>query len=406
VNLNLLFFALMIACISILSGCKNRFAEEKQLFKQFIVERQQWNELSDRQGEFDPVPGSQKKLQIGIIESGVWTGFVYYFEAVIHGLSNHGWGKADVLDSLTSAEKRTILSMINALEKKGWSQNISFSPESYQLMSIKNRDETVRRVVSRNELDMIWGFGTWAGKGLRDLPDDFTTPCVIMAVSSPIKSGILDNTLDSGRNNITGRVDLNRFKRQIRFFHDMTGFLSLGVVYAGEDPTAALYSAIPDIHDVRKTGGKNSFNLILSTDVPASGDMKIINQKFIENVSLIIDDIDSFYLTLQNGINKETLPKLVKIFNDHKIPTFYMGGSDFVRKGVLLSFTNDYLSIGDFNSKKIIKIFKGAKPRDLELVFESSPRIAINLETAEIVGYEPPVDVLKIADEIFAKIEN
>ncbi len=34
------------------------------------------------------------------------------------------------------------------------------------------------------------------------------------------------------------------------------------------------------------------------------------------------------------------------------------------------------------------------------------PKIAINLKTAEIIGYDPPVDVLGAADEIYQEIEK
>jgi hypothetical protein len=51
------------------------------------------------------------------------------------------------------------------------------------------------------------------------------------------------------------------------------------------------------------------------------------------------------------------------------------------------------------------KIFNGAKPRDIGQLFEDPPKIAINLKTAELIGYDPPVDVLSAADEIFEDIE-
>jgi len=39
-------------------------------------------------------------------------------------------------------------------------------------------------------------------------------------------------------------------------------------------------------------------------------------------------------------------------------------------------------------------------------VFEAPPKIAINLRTAEIIGYNAPVDVMLAADEIFHDIET
>ena len=42
----------------------------------------------------------------------------------------------------------------------------------------------------------------------------------------------------------------------------------------------------------------------------------------------------------------------------------------------------------------------------LEQLFEEPPKIAINLKTAELIGFDPPVDILLAADEIFQDIET
>ena len=64
----------------------------------------------------------------------------------------------------------------------------------------------------------------------------------------------------------------------------------------------------------------------------------------------------------------------------------------------------DFKYVGHFYAEIIAKIFNGAQPRQLDLIFEDPPKIAINLKTAEIIGYDPPVDVLGAADEIYQEI--
>jgi ABC-type uncharacterized transport system substrate-binding protein len=356
---------------------------------------------------FTPILNNNKKFRIGIIESGVWTGFIHYFEAMIEALTNYGWGKSQVIKSLSNAEKASIPAMIKALSDKNWSDYIEFPKTAYQTISLETRKTAVSNFVDQNQFDMIFGLGTWAGQDLKALPLDFITPCIIMAVSNPIRSEILKSPKDSGKANFTGRIDTGRFQNQIKFFHDSLRFKNLGVVYSGEDDSAREYAAIPDILEVRKQKThkqKASFNLVTATNIPASGDINLINKMLMQNTKSIINQIDAFYLTLQNGINTTTLPRLVELFNAHKIPTFYMGDSSFVKKGVLMSFTVDYQSIGDFNARKIIKILKGAKPQSLEMIFEVKPRIAINLATANIIGYNPSVKTLKIVDEIYTSI--
>jgi hypothetical protein len=45
-------------------------------------------------------------------------------------------------------------------------------------------------------------------------------------------------------------------------------------------------------------------------------------------------------------------------------------------------------------------------PGDLPQIFEDPPKISLNLETAKYIGYNPPVEILVAADEIFQKTEK
>ena len=49
-------------------------------------------------------------------------------------------------------------------------------------------------------------------------------------------------------------------------------------------------------------------------------------------------------------------------------------------------------------------MFNGAFPNQLHQLFEEPPKIAINLKTAELIGFNPPVVLLGAADEIFQSI--
>jgi len=92
---------------------------------------------------------------------------------------------------------------------------------------------------------------------------------------------------------------------------------------------------------------------------------------------------------------------LIEIFNQKKIPVFSQTGSAEVKKGVLLSIaTAGYRHEAEYQARKIAQILNGAKPRDLPLLFEDPANIAINLNTARKIGFDPPVDILEAADEI------
>ena len=62
--------------------------------------------------------------------------------------------------------------------------------------------------------------------------------------------------------------------------------------------------------------------------------------------------------------------------------------------------------VGEFHAQTIAKILNGAKPNQLLQLFEEPPKIAINLKTAEAIGFNPPIVLLGAADEIFNEIVN
>jgi len=97
----------------------------------------------------------------------------------------------------------------------------------------------------------------------------------------------------------------------------------------------------------------------------------------------------------------------MKPLYENEVPTFSQLGSRDVRYGALLSIARaGFKYVARFHAETIAKIFNGAKPRDLEQLFEDPPRIAINLKVAKIIKYDPPVDILSSADEIYQEIEK
>lgn len=82
-----------------------------------------------------------------------------------------------------------------------------------------------------------------------------------------------------------------------------------------------------------------------------------------------------------------------------------MAGSEFVKHDALLSTAHAGFScVARFHAETIARIFNDAKPRNLAQVWNAPPKIAINLKTAEIIGFDPPFDILAAADEIFDQI--
>ena len=79
-----------------------------------------------------------------------------------------------------------------------------------------------------------------------------------------------------------------------------------------------------------------------------------------------------------------------------------------MKKGVLMCISTDegYRAKGLYDAKKIARILNGAKPRDLEQTFADPLDIAINLDTANTIGFTVPSGILRIANEIYGQYEK
>lgn len=113
---------------------------------------------------------------------------------------------------------------------------------------------------------------------------------------------------------------------------------------------------------------------------------------------------DAVYVT-SGGVPARRLPEVLRPLFEARLPTFSQTGAEEVRYGCLLSMAQtDFLVLGRFYAGTMARIFNGEKPRSLPQVFTKPFRLALNLETAKRIGWDPPFDVLKLADDIFHTI--
>ena len=133
--------------------------------------------------------------------------------------------------------------------------------------------------------------------------------------------------------------------------------------------------------------------------------MGLPRSRAISRIRIHPEDPDHVYVTVQGGVNAETIPELVKIAHKHRIPTFSQSGSREVENGFLLSISRpSFRPVGLFLAATVAKILNGAEPRELRQLFEEAPNIAINLKTAEVIGLYLYADVLAASDELYHEI--
>jgi putative ABC transport system substrate-binding protein len=95
-------------------------------------------------------------------------------------------------------------------------------------------------------------------------------------------------------------------------------------------------------------------------------------------------------------------PIIVRLEQQHKIPTMYPGTSA-PRAGGLMSYANRDQGPPSYRraaSQYVARILKGTKPADLPVQQPTRFELVINLKTAKALGLRVPPTLLVIADEV------
>jgi ABC-type uncharacterized transport system substrate-binding protein len=360
------------------------------------------------EGDFstEPKTNNGKKWRVGYYEGGEYTDYQQSLLAMIEALRELGWLETVEIPAQKGEQTREFWHwLVNNVK----SEYIEFVEDGHYTanwdedLRKKMAAEIITRLNQKKDIDFMIAAGTAAGQDLAN--DNHQTPTLVISTSDPLSSGIIKSIEDSGYDHVHARVSPDRYERQIRIFHDIIGFQKLGVAYENT-PNGRVDAAIDKIEAVSEELG---FEIVsCHTNLGEnSTDVSLANERVQECFHELGKNADAIYVTLHLGVNAESIPELVEIVNSYHIPTFSQSGSEEVQTGFLLSIAGaSFKYVGGFYAETIAKVFNGARPRQLEQLFEGPPKIAINLKTAEIIGYDPPFDVLGAADEIYQEIEE
>jgi len=351
-----------------------------------------------------PTTNGGKKWRVAFCQGGNFVSYVDTFKDTVKGLQKLGW--IEPMDIPSFKDPSDTKSLWNWLSKNAKSEYIEFVENAYYSSDWdkekrkKIQSEIIDRVNKKKDIDMIIAVGTWAGSDLAN--DLHTTPTMNMSVSNPLDAKIIKSATDSGRDHIHSKIDPDRYKRHVRIFYDIFKFKKLGIIYEDSEE-GRVYSAMKDIEFVAKELGFE----IIECHTKASKDKKEVLDSALKCYEKLATEVDAIYKTVHTQLDFDSIKPLLEITYKNKIPTFSQYGPQEVKYGVLMSISalNFHLQ-GYFHANAIAKVFNGAKPRELNMILEDPPNIAINMEVAKKIGYKPSIDVLNVADTIIAKIEE
>ncbi len=352
--------------------------------------------------KMDTITKDGKKWRIGYYEGGAYINYQKQLTETVKGLMQLGWLETSELPEQSGESTDTLWKWLSTEAKSDYIEFVAdahYSAFWEKANRSKVEDKIVLRLNNDKDIDLMIAMGTWAGKGLANYRHRTNT--LVFSTSNPISSGIIKSVEDSGFDHVHVRVDPKRNERQLLVFHEMVGFHKLGVVY--EDSLAGRsYAAIETIESLAKA---HSFDVVRCHTKSDISDKKLAEEGVINCFRELAKEADAIYVTQQGGVNSRSVPALVEIANQHKIPTFSQTGAEEVSYGVLASLSRaGYKYVGQFHAETIAKVLNGAQPNELNQLYEEPPKIALNLKTAGIIGFDPPMILLGAADELFDEI--
>jgi len=354
--------------------------------------------------ETNPQTNNGKKWRIGYYEGGPYIDYQLIFAETVKALMQMGWIEEEKLPPLDGEETNGLWKWLATSAKSNY---LEFVNDAHYNVKWEDdlREKTVKEIIHRlntkKDIDLMIAMGTWAGKDLAN--NKHQTNTMVVSASDAVGAGIISSVHDSGYDHVHAYVDPYRYQRQVKVFHDMIGFQKLGVAYE-DSVDGRSYAAIDMVEKVAK---ERNFKIERCYAVSDIADVDKREREYVDCFRKLAQKADAIYVTVHGGVSSRSIPELVDVANSHRIPTFSQSGSEEVKWGILACLSQaGFKYVGQFHAETFAKVFNGAMPRDLDQIFEEPKKIAINLKTAVAIGYDPTVEVLGAADEIYEEIES
>ena len=215
------------------------------------------------------------------------------------------------------------------------------------------------------------------------------TPVVFGTVTDPVGAGLVD-TVEHGKNNVTGMSDAIPTVEHIKLFSKITGIKTLGYIYTSNEANSV--SAL----ELVKQGCNEAGLELVTQAISQSSEVK-------QAAEAIITRVDGIYLTTDNTVFS-AISSLVDVFGRAKKPIFSGDVTAAKDGGIFMASGFNYYKAGRATGEIVVKILKGTKPSEIPVRFMTDPAdsdLLIDLDVAKACGISIPEDIKNSANMIF-----
>ncbi len=347
--------------------------------------------------ENDPSPllNDGEKWRVAYYQGGNFADYTLSLEETIYSLSETGWVQQPQFPQDRENTSRTWQYLSTELD----SDYIEFVDDAYWSANwnedkrIQNKKQAIERL-NQGDIDLIIAMGTWAGQDLAN--DLHSTNTVVLSTSDPIRAGIIKDENGPEFDHLYVPVDPDRYKDQIRIFHEVVQFDTLGLAFENSSEGRS-YAAFEDVMEVSREKG---FKVRWEETIDHNENFTIMEQSYTNACRLLALESDAFYISEQGSVTDNNILEITGILQEYRVPTFSQSASR-VSSGALMSAgAEDFQYMGDVYALAIASIFNGNTPAQLDQTFDQPQDLILNLDTANNIGFEFPPGIIASADMI------
>lgn len=284
-----------------------------------------------------PVDNNGQKWRIGYLEGGMFPDYQIIFFRTVEGLIELGWIEPMDLPEEYNPDHEQAWQWVAENVQSDYVEFVKdafYTSEFEAEQRMQTKGELIDRLNNQKDLDLILAMGTWAGQDLAN--DEHSTPTVVASTSDPLGSGIIKSAEDSGFDHLHAKIEPDRYMRQLRLFHDITGFRTMGLVFE-DSREGRTFAAVGDAEQVASERG---FELKTCHARNSDVTLEQASQEAQACYSELATQVEAMYITVHRGENLSNLPHLLDPLLKNEVATFAMPGSEFVKHGALLSIAH------------------------------------------------------------------
>jgi outer membrane protein len=196
----------------------------------------------------------------------------------------------------------------------------------------------------------------------------------------------------SGRTNFSYVADFRGIEDDVRAFRDVVAFEHLVALV-----DAGLLASLPEL--ATKAGELESSLSIRLTIVPVGADLAAV-------AAQIPADAAAVYVTGLQRFRDDAIRTLAGALIARRLPSFSVIGKTELDDGLLLT-TGGTERDGERAARRVVlmleRIGRGEDPATFEVAFPAERRLAINMRTAEAIGFSPQWEFLADAEQLHAE---